>query len=325
MSTEEIKNELRALRAGRAVHAANLATRIGPHLRALCATNNTADAGSVNDPAVLRQRVITELNSCARHLPEDMATAIRASLGLHADATDPRFQGRVTWLAGRLGREDRTALRRIDEAEALLAEEISRELARRRAQPTGDGWQVAKFKVLVRLDTPNIEAYEDRRIMADRDGLDEITLGLSLPHPPGSPGLEVQAEVRYGARLIRHERPLPHRSQLVLALPRPLRAGETHDCGIVTRLGAGQPVHPHYVLTATRPYGHFRLRVRFDLDRPPRWVRRVSGEPVRMIDAVRPGDDPLDVDAVGEVHTEFERPAMYLAYGAQWSPTDVDH
>jgi hypothetical protein len=271
-----------------------------------------------HDPAALRQRVIAQLNACARRLPEDVAMAARAALGLHPDAAEPRLQGRVAWLARRLGREERTALRRINEAETLLAEEIIRELERRRAYPAGDGWHVAWDRTLVRLDAPTMEAYEDRRIVADRDGLEEITLGLNLPCAPGSSGPDLHAEVRYGGRLIRHERPVPQRSQLVIGLPRPLAVGETCEVGIVTRLRPGHVARPHYVLTAVRPCRFFQVRVRFDPARPPRWVRRVSGEPVRMMDTPRPGRETLTLDAAGEICAQFDRPAMHLAYGVQW-------
>jgi hypothetical protein len=201
----------------------------------------------------------------------------------------------------------------------LLAEQISQELDRRRAAPQEDGWHVARFQVLVRLDTPTVEVYEERRIVADRDGIDEITIGVSLP-TTGTTEVNLRTEVRHGARLVRRERPLPHRSHLVIALPTPLRVGQTHDCGLLTQIGPGQPVRPHYVLTSTRRHDHFQLCVRFPLDHPPRWVRRVCGEPVRLLDTPRPTGDLLDLDAVGEVHTEFSRPTMYLAYGVQFWP-----
>lgn len=195
---------------------------------------------------------------------------------------------------------------------------------------SGDGWHAARFAVLVRLDTPGVETYQDWRIVADRDGLDQITPGVTTPRPStassvsgssvSGPGLMV--EVRYGARLLRHEQPLPHRSQFTLVLPRPLQAGQSHDCGIIVRLDPGQSMRSHYVLTATRPCEQFTLRVRFRPDRLPRWVRRVCGEPVRMLDIVAPGTEPLDLDAVGEIYTEFDRPTMYLAYGVQWQPAD---
>ena len=187
----------------------------------------------------------------------------------------------------------------------------------------GDGWHTARFTVLVRLDTPGVETYQDWRIIADRDGLDQITLGLTTPITSTDPAPMSTVDVRYGAGLLRQEQPLPNRFEFTLALPRPLQAGQSHDCGIIVRLDPGQSMRPHYVLTATRPCERFTLRVRFHRDRLPRWVRRVCGEPVRMIDIVRPGTEPLAVDAFGEIYTEFYQPTMYLAYGAQWQPIDT--
>lgn len=188
---------------------------------------------------------------------------------------------------------------------------------------SADGWHTARFGVLVRLDTPSVETYQDWRIVADRDELDRITLGVTTPFTPtlsapSAPGLAV--EVRYGAKLLRHEQPSPYRSQFTLVLPRPLRAGQGHDCGIIVRLEPGRQMRPHYVLTGTRPCEQFTLRVRFHPDRLPVWVRRVCGEPVRSLDIVASGSEPLGLDAVGEIYTEFDRPTMYLAYGAQWKP-----
>ncbi|WP_326549344.1 hypothetical protein [Micromonospora sp. NBC_01813] len=317
MSAVEIKSELRSLRAGRGVAAPNLAARLGDHLLALCG-GGAGDTDRLDEPANLRERVIAELRSQTRQLPEDMALAARVALGLHAQAQDTHFRGRVAWLARQLGREDRTALRRINEAEVLLAEAIGRELASRNSHPVGDGWHVAALRVLVRLDTGSMEAYEERRIVADRDGIQEVKLGMSLPRQPDSTGLDIRAEVHWGGRLIRHERPLPQRSQLVIGLPRPLAAGESCDFSVVTRLGPRQVASPHYALTATRRCRRFELRVRFDPDRLPKWVRRVTGEPVRLLDTPAPGSELLQPDAVGEVYTEFDDPELYLAYGAQW-------
>ncbi|WBB97831.1 hypothetical protein O7553_02365 [Solwaraspora sp. WMMA2059] len=317
VSAVEVKSELRTLRAGRGVSAPDLSGRLGDHLRTLC--GNSA-VNRDDEPAELRERVIAELNSQVRRLPDDMALAARVALGLHPQAQDAHFRGRVAWLARRLGREDRTALRRINEAEVLLAEAIGQELGRRSSSPVGAGWHVAGLRVLVRLDTPTMEAYEERRIVADRDGVDEVVLGMSLPCPPGSDGLDIRADVHWGGRLIRHERPLPQRSQLVVGLPRPLAAGESCDFSVVTRLGPSQIASPHYVLTATRRCRRFELRVRFDPDRLPKWVRRVTGEPVRLLDTPQPGSELLQPDAVGEVFTDFDDPELYLAYGIQWFP-----
>ena len=49
-----------------------------------------------------------------------------------------------------------------------------------------------------------------------------------------TPGVTV--DVRYGAGLVRHEQPLPYRSQFTLVLPQPLQAGQSYDCGVIVRL-----------------------------------------------------------------------------------------
>ncbi len=56
---------------------------------------------------------------------------------------------------------------------------------------SGDGWHTARFAVLVRLDTQVVETYQDWRIIADRDGLDQITPGVTPRGLP--PSLPFQA------------------------------------------------------------------------------------------------------------------------------------
>ncbi len=242
---------------------------------------------------------------------QDLVVALVRTCGGDQDEVD-------RWVAAR---------RRIAAATPASAAEMPAEgvLARSESPLSSDGWHVARFAVLVRLDTPGVETYQDWRIVADRDGLDQITPGVTTPlasalSAVSAPGLMV--EVRYGARLVRHDQPLPSRSQFTLVLPRPLRAGQSHDCGIIVRLDPNESMRSHYVLTAVRPYGQFTLRVRFHPDRPPRWVRRVCGEPVRTLDVVAPGNEPFELDPVGEIYTEFDQPTMYLAYGAQWQLAD---
>jgi hypothetical protein len=79
-------------------------------------------------------------------------------------------------------------------------------------------------------------------------------------------------------------------------------------------------MRPHYIFTPELECHAFDLRVRFDPQRLPAWVRLVDGETVRMFDPPRPGTEQVAIDSSGEAHASFTRPALYLGYGLQWQP-----
>jgi hypothetical protein len=323
-----IQREIRALRKGRGVHAADLDRRVGQHLRQL------VDDGPSTDAAACRRQLIDQLNRCVRRLPGDVQMAITASLGLHSETAQPHLKDRVARLSAQIARQERTAFRRIKEAEQLLAEEIAAELQRRkgRVQLALDGWHLKEFRVLLRLDTSTPEAHEHRMVAATRDGLDEIVAWLDYPREAAEPEPDLRGEVLYGGRLDRKEHPSRQRFQFVVRLPRVVNAGEIHEYGLLLRVPPGQTMRPHYIFTPERPCSAFSLRVRFDPDDLPRWVRRVEGETVRAFDDLgnrrngveidRPDPDLLVPDSSGEVAVEFTDPALYLGYGVQWQPME---
>ena len=100
----------------------DLDSRLGPLLGELA---GTAEA------AARRKALTAEISRCADQLLDDYRIAIGASLALSAETIDePLFTRRASWLADRLDRDTRTALRRIGEAEWRLAELIATELRR---------------------------------------------------------------------------------------------------------------------------------------------------------------------------------------------------
>ena len=315
--TELIAAEVRILRKGRGLQASDLDSRLGPYLRELVAGAYEIDA------AARRQALAAEINSCAAQLSDELRISVIASLGLSAETRQmAHFRERVEWLADQLRRDYRTALRRIDVGERLLAEEIASELRRRRGRTasTPVGWYLDEFRTLLRLDTATPESYEDRRIVATRADIDEIMAWLDVPPAPGQPGPALLAEVRYGGRLVRREQPSGSRFQFVIQLPKPLQPGDTHEYGLTLRVPTHEQMRPHYIFTPECQCNTFDLRVRFDLDRPPSWIRRVDGETVRMFEAAVASEDLVVLDAAGEVHLRFRNPTLYLGYGIQWQP-----
>jgi hypothetical protein len=118
---------------------------------------------------------------------------------------EPFFTKRVTWLAGHLDREyrtalRRTALRRIDQAELRLAELIATELRDRRGRipASAEGFYVDELRTLLRLDTEILVSEEDRRIVSTREDLTEVTVLLDLPREANELGADLQG--RYSLR-----------------------------------------------------------------------------------------------------------------------------
>jgi hypothetical protein len=312
---ERVAAELRSLRKGRGLQAGDLDSRVGPLMREL------ADSG---DAAARRQALVTEINRCCTQLLSDYRMAIEASLALSAETMqEPFFRDRVSWLAGQLDRDYRTALRRIDKAEQRLAEVIATELRRRRGRTAvaPDGWYVEELRTLLRLDTEMVESREDRRIVSTRADLKEVMAWLDVPRDPDQPGPDLTAEILYGGRLVRKEQPSRNRFHLMVQLPKPLQPAEELEYGLVLRMPRHMLRYPHYLLTPECQCNKFDLRIRFDVGRLPAWVRRVDGETVRTFENAQPAGDLLGPDAAGEVRQEFRNLTMYLGYGIQWQPS----
>jgi hypothetical protein len=210
-------------------------------------------------------------------------------------------------------------LRRIDEAERLLAEEIDTELRNRRGriQSSTNGWYLDEFRTVFRLDTPTPEAHERRRIVATKSGLSEVIASTDVPRDPDQPRMGLQAEVLVGGRLVRRADPSGHRFAFFIELPEPLAAGQAHEYELILRVPPDEPMRPHYIFTPEYPCNAFDLTVRFDLAKLPAWIRLVSGETVRMFDPGRPGE-PVSLNSAGEARARFANPVMYLGYGLQW-------
>ena len=312
---EHIAAELQALRKGRGVHAPDLRARLGPYLWEL------SSGPFEDDDATRRQALIAELNACAGQLAPDLRAAITSSLALSDDTSRMRnFSERVQSLATELDRDQRTALRRIDAAQMLVAERIAHELRRRRSRTitTPAGWYLEEFRTVLRLDTPVPESHETRRIVATRPNLDEVMAWLDTPAVPGAVTPDVAGEVTYGGRLLRREHRSGGQFQFVVKLPQPLQPDETHEYGLLLRISGHEQMTPHCIFTPECRCDVYDLRVRFHPDRMPGWVRPVEAETVRTFQIAEPGENLLTPDGAGEVHVRFRHPTMYLGYGIQW-------
>ncbi len=306
---ELLTEELKAARRGRGLHHPAIESRIGPGLRAACGI----DPG---DPAsAVRAKAIDRMRRAAEALPAEVATTALAALGVDPQVHElARLQDRVTWLADRLQRDVRTARRRMDEACARLADVLST-ASRPGAGARGPGWHVQDFDAVVLLDDPPL-TFERRLIVADRDGLDRIVLGWSLPVDSGR-GIDVR--VLYGGVLAHRQQQTATRIELVLELPRTLRLGERHEYSVLTYMPPERQLKKHYAYTPYTPCDSFDLRLRFGQDRIPSRVWRVSEAFHRDLDERLVDGEPLTVDGAGEVRVRFADLVPGYGYGLQWS------
>ena len=156
----ELVSDLKALRKGRGLYVNNVGDRVGHTLRDLCGVTEQDGPGEI--------RAIGS-RSGSRSWPATCRTicgmAVLAAFGMIPDARHPLYQERVDWIAQQIGRDPRTARRRIDDGIHQLAQLACTPLRLRGAdRPTG--WHTGVTRVILMLDGTVPEAIErppDRR------------------------------------------------------------------------------------------------------------------------------------------------------------------
>ncbi|GAB3497421.1 hypothetical protein [Amycolatopsis cihanbeyliensis] len=305
----ELVRELKSLRKGRGLFAGRVLERVGPNLRAVC------EVWDGDGPAAVRRKVATRLAELAEHLPADLRLAALAAFAVNDEVRLPRYQDRVLWVAIRLDRDQRTVRRRVDEAIDQLAELAFGAPHGRTGEPAG-AWRTTELLVAMALDRERPEVLEQRRIVADQDGLRELDLAVSLP--AGRCAMDIG--VFYGGTPVDDAMAASNRLGVALALPGPLSKGESHDVAVRFRLPAAHAMRPYLVWVPRRPCELFDLRVRFGRDMVAPRVWTLHGAALRDVsDPVRYGHQ-YPVDRAGEIHLRFRQLTPGLAYGARWEP-----
>jgi hypothetical protein len=335
-----IATEIQALRRGRGLRG-DVAGRIGPLLRELATARLSAAGGPAangpaagaeaapaagSDAAQVRGRLAGRLEELAGRLPEDLRNAILAALALHEATRDMRtYELRREWVARQVERVARTAERRIEEAQDLLAQEIAGELARQRSRPAvpaeADRWYIERFSAVFMLDGEIPEAVEHRVIVSNVDGLADLAVALDIPVDAGRPRLPLKLEMIKGGELVLVEEMARTRTRYMIRLPQPLREGESHEYEMRIRVLPGGPMRDYYVFRPERRCDRFDLRVRFDRSRTPAWVRRVTGEDVHSYntyEGVPEADELVSVDHTGEATESFSGLRPHYGFGLQW-------
>jgi hypothetical protein len=247
---------------GRALEAPDIGDRLGPLLRELIA--DAEGRGTYE----IRDRLAGELTRMAHRLSPELRIAVMAGPALHpATRGMARYTERSAWLAGELGRPDRTAARRMEEAVAQLSLGLASELLRQRDPEIAahDGWHLRELRTVVRLDDGRLDALEVCRIVSTRPGLEQVTLEMYIPARPGEPDPRPLAERPLSAELIYGGQILPakqssRRRSAVLFQPAPLQPGEEHEYILRIQVPAGI-FGPHYIFRPERRSDLFDLRV----------------------------------------------------------------
>ncbi|WP_410564498.1 hypothetical protein [Amycolatopsis sp. cmx-4-61] len=300
----ELVQELKSLRKGRGL-LGKVDDRVGPGLRSACAISD--EDGMV----AVRRKVTTRLTELAGQLPEDLRVVVLAAFAIGAEASQPLYQDRVKWVAEKLDRDPRTVRRRADQAIDLLAELAAG--TTRLTQSSGDRWHTASMVVALVLDQPEPTILEQRRIIADEDGLRSVDLAVSLP--AGRSGLS--ATVLYGGRLVDRGMEASDRWGYGLELPRSLSRGEPWDLAVLFQLPSVSALGPHMASVPRQRCDQFDLRIRFGEERPSE-VCVLDGAFQRDVSDPGYRGRLLPIDPAGEVHRRFSHLAPGMAYGVRW-------
>jgi hypothetical protein len=309
---------LSALRKGRGLLEPNLRRRLHDQVARLCGIDDRDDLPTV------REKIVTTVADLLRHAPAEVRRAVMVSLAAEPDAQFPTLTARRDWLAGSVPCDVRTVRRHEDRGFAMAATASAGRLLGPIPVPRlpGSDWYFNTFRAILRLNGRTPELIEERRIVAVRDGLAEIVVAVSLPESPESMNdRPVEADILYGARIVRTEYPTRSHFRFVLSLPRPLNRGETHDYGILFRVPEGRRMQPHYAIVPLAPCEAFEVIVKFNPVHLPSEVWRLDGVAPRILDSDQPTPDVLHPDDVGEIRLHFTELKQGLGYGMAWTPS----
>ncbi len=189
-----------------------------------------------------------------------------------------------------------------------------------------EGWYVASFSALLRLDGPQVEAVEHRVIVATTGNLRELATSISVPRHPDDAGAghRIEAELLYGGSLELREQPYESYFRHVISLAKPLQVGERHEYELLLRVPPGQPMAPHYVYVPFSRSDYFELRVRFNPARLPQAIWVLPGTPPAVIYDRTVGGELVEPDRFGEVRVEFRDLQLGRGYGLRWQDAPED-
>jgi hypothetical protein len=302
--------ELKQLRQGQDITNGPLGARLAPVTRRALGIYDTDD-----EEAILA-KVLSRMQAAAEVLPGDQRAAVVAAFGLSPGYHGRYYKDRVAAFADARQVNPRTVRRWVDRGLDLLA----RSLLAARAEPEcGPGWWTEELKVALVLDQPAPESLEVRRVIAARDGLAELNLATTITGADARTVLErVCFDLFYGGTLRVGPMESSDRIRLVLALPKPLSQGETHEFAVRTRLPADHDMRQHCVCVPNYRCMRFDLWVRFPADYQPRRVGKLVDVYQRDVEDPATTTEDVPTDSAGEVHVRFGELALSRASGLRW-------
>ncbi|MDI5976734.1 hypothetical protein [Amycolatopsis magusensis] len=311
-------DELKSLRKGRGLDTPDLATRVGPELRAVFSLPEKADSAQV------RTRLTKGLAELAARLPADLAFAAAAALALSEDKRTQFYGKRVDLVAGHFQRDRRTATRHIDKSLRVLAELAIADAA----GATPDArlpvapWQTTELRTWVVLDREAPEIYEMRRVTTTEKELRELRLEVSVPVPSdwktGSAVNDPEIVVLSGGTLRTRLNYSSTRVVFDLEPAEPLIGLREHEFFIRYRFSGARKMGPFYTCTPSFPCRSFDLHIRFDEDQPPPSIWKVDGLRMSEVEDDAAPREPVGADSAGEVNVQFLGLTPNLSYGVVW-------
>lgn len=182
------------------------------------------------------------------------------------------------------------------------------------------GWYARSLVTLLRLDVETPTAFEERTIIAARDGLDEIVTSMSVPRHPEDQGPvhDLQVELLSGGRLELREQPHESQFRQVVALPKPLRPGDEHQYRLSIRIPPGQLMIDHSVQIPLQRSDFYKLTVRFSSVHLPSDIWLMDGVPPAVLRDRVPLKGSMTPDRFGEITVEFRELMQGHVYGLRW-------
>lgn len=315
--------ELGTLRKGLGLRHPSVRDRIGRELRRLCGIDDTVTH------AEARARLAMALERAFSALPPDLGLAARVMLAIEPAYTGSTLTQRQHQLASTWNVDHMTVRRRCDLALQLTSSHLAENGVDQSTHSVGDDdpfgpneWYTVTSTTTLRLDKPTPEASEVRTLVSLKDGLARVALGLGLPRTRSETRakMNLEVEMQFGGELESNRQPSAEYFVHYIRFPRPLARGEEHTFGKIVRIPPGQTMAPHFVSRPLHRVDRFELRVKFDLQRLPRVVWRVSGIPYQVSEADGPGPDILELDSLGETTVVFDRLKPSFGYGVRWLP-----
>ena len=313
----EIAGELAVLRRGRGLFAPDVRRRVGPRLYAVAGGGGVEPAADTD--VALRDALLSALSDVARAMPGDLRFAALTALAARPDLGEEMLTNRLDRVARFIDRDRRTARRRVDDALVMLAENLAARLKTEQpANPDAPpGWFVDSLDSTLTFD-PTPHLLEHREIVATVDGLRQIVVNLSMSSATDHSVDRLRLIPEEGCVLARPEHASGHYWRYVLALPKPLRAGQSHRYAVSFVATSREAMMPFYTMAPMRRCRSFSAEVRFTGASDVEELWRVDGVPYSAILGGRPTTARLRLDEGNSVRVAFSGLQQGLAYGVQW-------